>query len=78
MASEILRLPDVRKRTGLSRSSIYIKVSEGRFPRPIRIGDRAVGWISAEIEAWQSARVAERDQAVVVKARSSRGSAVQA
>ena len=54
----ILRRPEVQARTGLSRSTIYLKVSQGTFPRPISIGARAVGWISAEIDTWLEQQVA--------------------
>ena len=54
-----LRLPEVMKRTGLSRSTIYVRVAEGRFPRPVALGGRAVGWIEAEIEEWVAERIAE-------------------
>ena len=52
MATTILRLPAVKATTGLSRSTIYLRISEGRFPKPISLGDRAVGWIEAEISEW--------------------------
>lgn len=52
MVSKILRLPDVKDRTGLSRSSVYLRISENRFPKPISLGGRAVGWIEAEVEEW--------------------------
>ena len=52
MTTEILRLPAVKSRTGLSRSTIYLRVKEGTFPSPISLGARAVGWIDAEIEKW--------------------------
>ena len=51
MATEILRLPAVKARTGLSRSTIYQRVREGTFPRPINLGKRAVGWVESEITA---------------------------
>lgn len=54
----ILRRRDVQARTGLSRSTIYLKVSQGTFPKPISIGARAVGWISAEIDTWLEQQVA--------------------
>ena len=44
-----LRLPEVLERTGLSRSTIYVRLAEGRFPRPVRLGGRAVGWIEAAL-----------------------------
>lgn len=52
MATTILRLPAVKARTGLSRSTIYLRVSEGRFPTPISLGGRAVGWIEDEVNDW--------------------------
>ena len=54
-----LRLPEVMKRTGLSRSTIYVRLAEGRFPRPVALGGRAVGWIEAEVEEWVAERIAE-------------------
>ena len=53
----ILRLPLVRERTGLSRSSIYLRISEGRFPRPVSLGERAVGWLESEITEWLKERI---------------------
>ena len=57
MATLILRLPDVKRRTGLSRSTIYSRVEQQTFPRPISLGGRAVGWIEAEINAWLEQRI---------------------
>lgn len=48
----ILRLPAVKARTGLSRSSIYAKVRTGEFPKPVSIGIRSIGWIESEIQQW--------------------------
>ena len=59
MATLILRLPDVKKRTGLSRSTIYNRVDQRSFPQPISLGGRAIGWIEAEINEWLSQRIAE-------------------
>jgi prophage regulatory protein len=47
----------VKELTGLSRSTIYLRVSKNEFPSPISLGARAVGWIESEIEAWLSAQV---------------------
>lgn len=52
MQTSILRLPDVKSRTGLSRSTIYLRVKEGTFPSPVSLGERAVGWIDTEIQKW--------------------------
>jgi prophage regulatory protein len=52
MIKRLLRLCDVIEQTGLSRSSIYAKISEGTFPRTVPIGDRAVAWVEEEGQAW--------------------------
>lgn len=52
MTHNILRLPAVKTRTGLSRSTIYLRVSQGTFPKPVSLGARAVGWVEAEIQEW--------------------------
>ncbi len=52
MATAILRLPAVKARTGLGRSTIYLRVAEGTFPKPVSLGRRAVGWVEAEIQQW--------------------------
>ena len=48
----MLRLRQVKERTGLSRSGIYQRISEGTFPKQISLGARSVGWIESEIEGW--------------------------
>ena len=57
MMHNILRLPAVKTRTGLSRSTIYLRISDGGFPAPVSLGGRAVGWIEAEIQAWLEERI---------------------
>lgn len=59
MTQIILRLSAVKNRTGLGRSTIYKKVSNGTFPKPISIGKRAVGWLESDIENWITQRVEE-------------------
>ena len=58
MADSILRLPAVKTRTGLSRSTIYLRLSQGTFPRPVSLGGRAVGWVEEEIQSWLAERSA--------------------
>ena len=52
MTHTILRLLAVKARTGLSRSTIYLRVSQGTFPKPVSLGVRAVGWVEAEVQEW--------------------------
>jgi prophage regulatory protein len=63
MQTTILRLPDVKKRTGLSKSSIYLKIQQGDFPRPIALGIKAVGWLEQEIQTWLEQQIALSRQA---------------
>lgn len=53
----ILRRKQVEIRTGLSRSTIYARIAEGTFPRPIDLGGRAVGWLETEINSWLQFRI---------------------
>jgi prophage regulatory protein len=57
MVTTILRLPTVKARTGLSRSTIYLRIAEGSFPPPVSLGGRAVGWIEAEVNDWLARRI---------------------
>lgn len=55
----ILRLPDVTARTGLGRSMIYLRMKEGSFPKSIKLGGRAMGWLESEVEEWIECMVRE-------------------
>ncbi|WP_439109811.1 helix-turn-helix transcriptional regulator [Lentibacter sp.] len=52
----IFRLNDVKQATGLSRSTIYAQIADGAFPRPVKLGKRAVGWREADLQEWLSSR----------------------
>ena len=56
-AQTILRLPEVKARTGLSRSAVYLRMAEGTYPEPISLGARSVGWVESEIDAWIAQRI---------------------
>jgi prophage regulatory protein len=51
-ADRILRLPEVLRRTGLKRSSLYVKIANGSFPRQLRLSPNMVGWRESEVMAW--------------------------
>lgn len=57
MGQRIIRLSEVKAKTGLSRASIYIKISKNEFPRQIKLGIRMVGWLEDEIDAWIAEKV---------------------
>ena len=52
-----MRLPAVMARTGLSRNTIYLRISKGCFPRSISLGGRAVGWIDTEVNEWVAQQI---------------------
>ena len=53
--SKILRMREVCELTGLGKSTIYKKISEGSFPAPVRLGTRAIGWRARDIHDWLEA-----------------------
>lgn len=57
MNQSLIRLPVVQERTGLSRSTIYAFVSQGRFPKPVHLGARSVGWVDTDVQDWIRARI---------------------
>ncbi|WP_461516618.1 helix-turn-helix transcriptional regulator [Porticoccus sp.] len=58
MLQTILRLPAVKQQSGLSRSTLYLRISEGLWTKPISLGGRSVGWPATEIETLNAARIA--------------------
>jgi prophage regulatory protein len=63
MVQRIYRRREVEQLTGKKRSALYADIAEGKFPRPVKIGARAVGWLESEIADWQASRLAERNGA---------------
>ena len=57
MAITILRLPAVKERTALSRSTIYLRIANNEFPAPISLGGRAVGWLEEDINNWLEQKI---------------------
>ena len=73
----ILRRPRVEEAIGLSRSTIYLRVSQGLFTQPVSLGPRAVGWPASEVAAINAARIAGQSddeiRALVAQLHSARG-----
>jgi prophage regulatory protein len=65
MTQTILRLPAVKSATGLSRSTLYLRISHGVFPKPVSLGGRAVGWPAQEVAALNAARIAGKPDAEI-------------
>ena len=58
METEIIRLPEVSRTTGLARSTIYLRIEQGLLPKPVSLGGKAVGWPASEISQINAARIA--------------------
>ncbi len=56
----VQRLPEVRRRTGLSRTSIYNRIKDGSFPQGFSLGGRSRGWLESEVTAWIIERAESR------------------
>jgi prophage regulatory protein len=65
MTNNILRLPSVIASTGLSRSTIYLRITQGVFPKSVSLGARAVGWPASEIAALNAARIAGKSNSEI-------------
>lgn len=63
MDESLLRLPQVIGRTGLCRTAIYESIKAGEFPRPVKLGARAVAWPSSQINSWIERRIADSRKA---------------
>jgi prophage regulatory protein len=61
----IMRLKEVIEKTGLSRSTIYNWISQGKFPKQIDLGARSVGWVDTEVDEWLSLRIELRDSTTI-------------
>jgi prophage regulatory protein len=72
----ILRRRQVEAETGLSRSTIYLRISQGLWPKPVNLGPRAVGWPAAEVASLNAARIAGKSdndiRALVVRLEAAR------
>lgn len=60
---KFMRLPEVKEKTGLSKSAIYKKIKEREFPVSVPIGSRTVAWLESDINEWLEWRVQVRDRA---------------
>ena len=63
--SKILKVKQVAEELNVSVQQIYKLVSKGRFPKPIKLGERGSGWLTSEIDAWLQSRVDARDEEAI-------------
>lgn len=64
-AITILRRKQVQARIGLSRSTLYLRIAQGEFSKPVSLGGRAVGWPASEVAALTAARIAGKSNAEI-------------
>lgn len=70
MVTTILRLPAVQATSGASRSTIYLRINQGLWPKPVKLGPRSVGWPAEEVAAINAARISgmtDKEIRVLVK-----------
>lgn len=79
MSNALLRLPAVKAQSGYSRSTIYLRISQGLWTRPVSLGARSVAWPAGEVAALNAARIAGKGdaeiRALVTKLQTARASA---
>lgn len=58
---KILRRQEVSERVGLKTTALYEMINRGEFPRPMKLSERAVGWLESDIDEWIQSRIKHRD-----------------
>ncbi|WP_274851348.1 helix-turn-helix transcriptional regulator [Serratia marcescens] len=59
MSQSLIRMSETTKRTGYGKAWLYRLITQGRFPRPIKIGSRAIAFVESEVDAWIKQRIDE-------------------
>jgi prophage regulatory protein len=62
---KVLKVKQVAEEINVSVPQVYRLVSIGRFPKPIKLGERGSGWLTSEIDAWLQSRVDARDEEAI-------------
>ena len=57
MSDRFVRLPELRRSVPVSKSTLYLWISQGKFPAPHSLGGRAVAWLQSEVDAWMESRL---------------------
>ena len=63
--TKVLKVKQVAEEINVSVPQVYKLVSLGRFPKPIKLGERGSGWLISEIDAWLQSRVDARDEEAI-------------
>ena len=60
--TKLLKMPEVRTKTGLSKSHLYALAQQGLFPKQVKLTERSSAWVESEVQGWIDTRIALRDQ----------------
>ena len=61
---QTIKLPEVLAIVRLSKAKVYSDIRKGAFPKPIKIGDRAVAWVLTDVTGWLEQRIKQSKQTV--------------
>lgn len=64
MSKTLIKISEVSNRAGICKSYIYKLISQNRFPRPVKVGSRAIAFVESEVDEWVDARIEERNKEV--------------
>jgi prophage regulatory protein len=67
MSNKVYRLKELKEILGVGKSTIYCWIKEGKFPKPIHLGPRCVGWLSSDIEKWLEEKRLETSEYKVLR-----------
>jgi prophage regulatory protein len=59
--NKLLKMPEVRAKTGLSKSHLYALAQQGLFPKQVKLTERSSAWVESEVDGWIDSRIAQRD-----------------
>lgn len=62
--TRLMRMKEVIRVTGMSRSFIYKRISEGEFPSAVSLSVKSTAWVEHEVQAWIADKIRQRDSAV--------------
>lgn len=62
----LIRLPDVQRRTGYGKAWVYVLIARNEFPKPVKIGSRSIAFVESEVDAWVANKIAESRTGEVV------------
>lgn len=60
--ARLIRLREVMRKTGLSRSYVYALAQKGQFPKPVKLSERSSAWIESEVQNWIDERIQQRGE----------------